>query len=298
MRSRRRSRRPTRRSRPSRRRSPSRSTKATDKARHADKFYFKGITITPGGFLELAGIYRAHNTGTDITSNFNALPYPNARAGLPRRRPLLGPPEPPVVPRPGWTPRRTPSWRSTASSTFSAPHRPPTRTRATRTTCASATSTAPSTTMVSTAWGCISSPGKTGRSVTLNSKGITPRNEVTPPQIDAQYLPGFSWARQPQVRVTADFLDHKLWIAASAGKPADDGLHRRDAGGCGRWYGRRRRAATQQSRLQRPGVVRLQQRQHAVGQSYSGLRRQGGLRGHDRRPPRPRRGLRHLPVVL
>ncbi len=75
--------------------------KATDKARHADKFYFKGITITPGGFLELAGIYRAHNTATDIASNFNALPYPNVAYRLPQRRPLLCASEPPVVPRPG-----------------------------------------------------------------------------------------------------------------------------------------------------------------------------------------------------
>ncbi len=55
--------------------------------------------------------------------------------------------------------------------------------------------------------------------MTLNSKGITPRNEVTPPQIDAQYVPGFAWARQPGVRIAADFLDHKLWIAASAENP-------------------------------------------------------------------------------
>jgi hypothetical protein len=52
--------------------------------------------------------------------------------------------------------------------------------------------------------------------VTLNSKGITPRNEVTPPQIDAQYIPGFMWARQPQIRVTGDFLNKSLWVAVSA----------------------------------------------------------------------------------
>jgi hypothetical protein len=44
--------------------------------------------------------------------------------------------------------------------------------------------------------------------------------ELTPPQIDAQYIPGFNWARQPQVRLTGDFLDHKLWIAVSADNPA------------------------------------------------------------------------------
>ena len=56
--------------------------------------------------------------------------------------------------------------------------------------------------------------------VTLNNKGITPRNEQMPPQIDAQYIPGFNWTRQPQLRLTGDFLDHKLWIAVSAENPA------------------------------------------------------------------------------
>ena len=50
---------------------------------------------------------------------------------------------------------------------------------------------------------------------TLNSKGITPRNEVTPPTIDSQYVPGFVWKRQPQVRLTKDF-GQKLWVSVSA----------------------------------------------------------------------------------
>ena len=48
----------------------------------------------------------------------------------------------------------------------------------------------------------------------LNSKGITPRNEVTPPQIDPSYVPGFEYARLPQIRLTKDF-NKKLWLAVS-----------------------------------------------------------------------------------
>ena len=51
--------------------------------------------------------------------------------------------------------------------------------------------------------------------VTMNSKGITPRNEVTPPQIDAGFIPGFEFARLPQIRITKDF-NKKLWIALDA----------------------------------------------------------------------------------
>jgi hypothetical protein len=49
---------------------------AIDKEHHNDKFYFKGITITPGGFLEAAGIYRSHFQGDDIASSFN-VPFPS-----------------------------------------------------------------------------------------------------------------------------------------------------------------------------------------------------------------------------
>jgi len=55
---------------------------------------------------------------------------------------------------------------------------------------------------------------------TMNSKGITPRNEVPPPTIEAQYVPGFTWARQPQVRLTKDFDNKQLWVAVSLENPA------------------------------------------------------------------------------
>ena len=55
---------------------------------------------------------------------------------------------------------------------------------------------------------------------TMNTKGITPRNELPPPTIDAQYVVGFSWTRQPQVRLTADFADKQLWAAISVENPA------------------------------------------------------------------------------
>jgi hypothetical protein len=53
---------------------------------------------------------------------------------------------------------------------------------------------------------------------TMNTKGITPRAEMPPPSIDAQYVPGFVFARQPQVRLTAN-IDHTFWISASVENP-------------------------------------------------------------------------------
>ena len=53
---------------------------------------------------------------------------------------------------------------------------------------------------------------------TLDGAGITPRTEITPPTIDAQYLPGFTWARQPQLRIT-QHVEDQFWLALSLENP-------------------------------------------------------------------------------
>jgi hypothetical protein len=55
--------------------------------------------------------------------------------------------------------------------------------------------------------------------LTTNKVGINPRQENIPLTIDAQYVPGFNWTRNPQVRVVKDFDDHKLAIGLSAESP-------------------------------------------------------------------------------
>ena len=54
--------------------------------------------------------------------------------------------------------------------------------------------------------------------VTLNSKGITPRNEVLPPVLDYNLITGFAYKRQGQIRLVKDF-DKKLWLAVSIENP-------------------------------------------------------------------------------
>src|ERR1035437_3376577 len=46
-----------------------------------DKIYFKGVTITPGGFVEGAAVYRSRDTNNDITTGFNSIPYNNSSMG-------------------------------------------------------------------------------------------------------------------------------------------------------------------------------------------------------------------------
>ncbi len=55
--------------------------------------------------------------------------------------------------------------------------------------------------------------------MTLDKAGVTARQEAVPLTIDAQYVPGFNWTRQPQLRVAHDFDDHRIWLAASLENP-------------------------------------------------------------------------------
>ena len=54
--------------------------------------------------------------------------------------------------------------------------------------------------------------------VTPNTHGITPRNELVPATIDAQYVVGFNWARQPQLRITKNW-NKEFWLAVSVENP-------------------------------------------------------------------------------
>ena len=55
--------------------------------------------------------------------------------------------------------------------------------------------------------------------LTTNRVGITPRQENIPLTIDAQYVPGFNWTRNPQIRVVKDFDDRKIWVGLSLESP-------------------------------------------------------------------------------
>lgn len=192
--------------------------KQLDKAAHPTSFAFKGITITPGGFLETAGIYRGHNQANDISTSFNATPFPNVRtahtgearfsARQSRVSFLAEGDASKTVHLAYYTELDFQGAAQTANSNESNSYNPRLRN------------------IYGTVdWklnggvGLHLLAGQNWSLATLNAKGITPRNEVTPQGIDAQYVPGFIWARQPQVRLAADFMDHQLWIAVSAENP-------------------------------------------------------------------------------
>lgn len=65
--------------------------------------------------------------------------------------------------------------------------------------------------------------GQTWSLLTLNGKGILPDTVVTPLTIDAQYVPGFTWARQTQLRLVKDW-DKTWWLGISIENPQTAGV--------------------------------------------------------------------------
>ena len=180
-----------------------------------DGLYFKGVKITPGGFIELAEVYRQHDTANDISTALNTIPYPQSRAG--HAQEFLSTPRQSRVsalvegtPSPDLTLSMYGEFdfqgaAQTANSNETDSYNPRIR------------HLYGAIDWADSGWHLLA--GQTFSLVTLDSKGITPRNEVIPLTIDGQYHVGFTWTRQPQVRVVKDLFDHQLWLAVSAENP-------------------------------------------------------------------------------
>jgi len=170
----------------------------------------KGITVNLGGFLEAASIYRSKNLNSDLPSPLQKLPLSNLpgyyqdetrfSARQSRLSLLVKGDVNPDIHLAGYYEMDFLGAANTANSNESNSYNP--RIRHLYTTAD---------------WdkaGLHLLAGQTWSLVTMNGKGITPRTEVTPLGIEAQYVPGFTWARQPQVRIVKDW-DQKYWLGLS-----------------------------------------------------------------------------------
>ena len=186
----------------------------TATAAPAGLIHYKGLTITLGGFAAAEAIYRSHNQTADIASNFGAIPFNNNAVGhtqelrfTTRQTRLAGLVQGDATPETHLGFYGEFDFNSAAQT-------------------ANSNESNSFNLRIRNLYGSVDwddlglhlLAGQNWSLATMNTHGITPRNELTPPQIDAQYVPGFVWARQPQLRVTKDF-DRKLWLALSLENP-------------------------------------------------------------------------------
>lgn len=186
---------------------------------------FGAITITPGGFITADDIFRSRTTQSDINTAWNSIPTSNSGlahvnedklSSRATRFALLA--ESQITPSmvvAGYGEFDLQGAGTTSNNNQSFGYVPRVRNLYS--------------TLDLDDYGFHVLAGQSWSLVTLNSKGITPRNEVTPPTIDAGYMPGFQYTRAPQIRITKDF-DRKLWFALEAEAAASEGINN---GACG-----------------------------------------------------------------
>ncbi len=183
-----------------------------------DKIYYKGVTVELGGFAAIESVYRSHNEGGDIGSTYSGLPLPYVSSGASRtaeyresarqsRISLLAKGDvSSTIHLTGYGEVDFLGSAVTANSNESNSYTPRIRNLYT-------------TINWDQPFGGIEFLGGQSWSLaTMTTKGLTERSEANPATIDAQYVPGFVWARQPQMRLTAN-IDKKIWFGVSVENP-------------------------------------------------------------------------------
>jgi len=174
--------------------------------------HFKGITLTPGGFLEAATVSRTRATSADINTPFTGIPYPgnalskvseNNFTARQSRLSLLAQGNLGNAKIGGYYEADFLSAGVTSNNRQSNSYTWRTR----------------------QAWGQVAwdngwslTGGQQWTLATENKKGISNRTEVLPMVIDPQYVVGFTWARQFGFRAVKTFND-KFALAASIEAP-------------------------------------------------------------------------------
>ncbi len=170
--------------------------------------HYKGITITPGGFLAAEFVRRSRALGADINTPFNSLTMPGASqssvseffgSGRQSRLSLLATGQLTNVKLSGYYEADFLSAAVTSTATESNSYSLRQR----------------------QAWGQAAfnngwtvTGGQMWSLVTETKHGVDNRTEATPMTIDPQYNVGFSWARQYGLRLSKNFND-KVWAAVS-----------------------------------------------------------------------------------
>src|ERR1700734_2484378 len=170
--------------------------------------HFKGITLSPGGFLAAETVRRSRALGSDINTPFNSLTMPGASqstlseffgSGRQSRISLLAEGKLSMAKLSGYYEADFLSSGTTSNNNQSDSYSLRQR----------------------QAWGQVAfdngwslTGGQMWSLVTETKKGLDNRSEALPMVIDAQYTVGFSWARQFGLRLVKNF-NNKVWFGMS-----------------------------------------------------------------------------------
>ncbi|MGC1458002.1 MAG: hypothetical protein WA825_06970 [Steroidobacteraceae bacterium] len=176
------------------------------------------VDITFGGFIELASIYRSKDESADVGSSFGGVPIGNVEQSnvsefretarqsrlsmLAQTKPMDG------YKLETWFELDFLGAAPTANSNESNSYTPRIRNIFGR--------------FISDAgWQILG--GQNWSLATLEKKGMDPRDEDAPMTIDAQYVAGFTWTRNPQLRFV-DKIGDGMWLGLSLESPQATGI--------------------------------------------------------------------------
>ncbi len=163
---------------------------------------YKGVTITPGGFAAFEGVWRQHSVNSDINTPFNSIPFPSANEGHTSEMNFSGRQSrlSVLVQGDAGSYKLTGYWEMDwlGSGTTSNNNQSNSYVLRQR-----------------QIWGQAAMPsgftvtgGQMWSLVTEDRKGTDARTSIQPESIDAQYLVGYSWTRQPEIRVQQRWGDY------------------------------------------------------------------------------------------
>jgi hypothetical protein len=175
--------------------------------------HYKGVSITPVAFAAFEGVWRQHSVNSDINTPFNSIPFPSANEGhvselnFSGRQSRLGA----LFMGDAGTYKLSGYFEMDFLGTGTSSNNNQSNSYVLR---------------QRQIWGKAEmasgftvTGGQMWSLVTEDAKGADARTEVLPQTIDPQYMVGYSWTRQPGIRIQQRFGDYKtgaFTIAASA----------------------------------------------------------------------------------
>jgi hypothetical protein len=187
--------------------------KIEDEIESPAALHYKGVNITPGGFAAFEGVWRQHSVNSDINTPLNSIPFPSANeghvselnfSGRQSRLSLLVTGDAGAYKLSGYY-----EMDFLGTGTSSNNNQSNSYVLRQRQIWGKG----------ETAGGFAVTGGQMWSLVTEDAKGTDARTEIQPLTIDPQYLVGYSWTRQPGIRVQQKFGDYKtgaFTIAAAA----------------------------------------------------------------------------------
>jgi hypothetical protein len=174
--------------------------------------HYKGVTITPGGFLAGETVWRSHALGADINTPFSTIPFDGAAQshmsefyGTGRQSRIST-----LVEGKLNNAKLSGYYESDFLGTGITSNNNESNSYALRVRQAFAQAS------LNSGWSFTG--GQMWSLVTETKKGVDNRSEAVPMTIDPAYTVGFSWARQYGFRVSKDISD-KIWMAFSVEDP-------------------------------------------------------------------------------